>query len=199
MRIDVKGVRWRLWLIRLHRDLGYFFVGLTLIYGISGVAVNHRRHWDYDHARTTNATQVGTPPDLVGTAEVSAADEEQLVGVILERLRREQRPRLVVWRSPRHLTLFFGPGEEDLVDYDPVTGTATESRRERRWVYWLNRIHLNDHNPAWIWFADLFALGLVFLAGSGAVMLKGKNGLMRRGWWLMSLGLACPVAVLLFG
>jgi len=50
-----------------------------------------------------------------------------------------------------------------------------------------------------MWFADIFALGLLFLAGSGAMMLKGKYGPLRRGWWLMALGLALPVAVLLFG
>ena len=30
----------------LHRELGFFAVGLTLVYAISGIAVNHVHHWD---------------------------------------------------------------------------------------------------------------------------------------------------------
>ena len=38
--------KWRRWNNVLHRDLGYFCVALTVIYAISGVAVNHIHHWN---------------------------------------------------------------------------------------------------------------------------------------------------------
>ncbi len=193
------NVKWRPWLIKLHRDVGYFFVGLTLIYAVSGIAVNHRRHWDYDHARTTTPAVVGSPRDLIGSDMVTEEDENRLVAVLLDRLGREQEPSQVLWRTPRQMTVFFGRGEDDLVDYDPVAGVATVSTRERRFTYWLNRVHLNDHNATWTWFADGYALGLIFLAVSGAVMLKGKSGLRGRGWWLILLGVVLPFVVLLVG
>ncbi len=192
-------MKWRPWLLRLHRDIGYFFVGLTIIYALSGIAVNHRRHWDYDYARSSVPTSVGLPSDLIGEERISDKNESRLVAELVKQLGRKQEPRLVLWRTPSRLTLFFGEGENDLVDYNPNTGMATQSTRERRFTYWLNRLHLNDHNATWIWFADAFALGLLFLAISGAIMLKGKNGLLGRGWWLMLLGLACPIAILFFG
>ena len=30
----------------VHRDLGYLAVGLTIVYGISGLAVNHKADWN---------------------------------------------------------------------------------------------------------------------------------------------------------
>ena len=33
--------RWRGWLRAVHRDFGYLAVGFTLIYAVSGIAINH--------------------------------------------------------------------------------------------------------------------------------------------------------------
>jgi hypothetical protein len=38
--------RWRGWLRAIHRDVGYLAVGLTLIYAMSGLAINHIQDWD---------------------------------------------------------------------------------------------------------------------------------------------------------
>ena len=38
--------KWRRWNNILHRDIGYLAVGLTVVYAISGVAVNHRADWN---------------------------------------------------------------------------------------------------------------------------------------------------------
>ncbi|WP_258012176.1 hypothetical protein [Flavobacterium psychrophilum] len=29
----------------LHRDLGYFYIGLIISFAFSGVLMNHREHW----------------------------------------------------------------------------------------------------------------------------------------------------------
>ena len=38
--------KWRKWNNILHRDIGYIIVGLTLVYGVSGIAVNHTADWN---------------------------------------------------------------------------------------------------------------------------------------------------------
>ena len=38
--------KWRKWNKAIHRDFGYFFFGMTLIYAISGIALNHLDDWD---------------------------------------------------------------------------------------------------------------------------------------------------------
>ena len=46
------GVNW--WKLNkaLHRDIGYFLVGMSLIYGLSGVALNHIEDWDPNYTIT---------------------------------------------------------------------------------------------------------------------------------------------------
>jgi hypothetical protein len=39
-------MKWRKWNIIIHRDLGYLCFGLTILYVISGVAVNHIHEWN---------------------------------------------------------------------------------------------------------------------------------------------------------
>ena len=33
----------------LHRDLGYFIVGMTIVYGLSGIFLNHRHDFNPDY------------------------------------------------------------------------------------------------------------------------------------------------------
>ena len=47
------AVKWRKWNRAIHRDLGYFFFAMTLIYAISGVALNHLDDWDPNYIITT--------------------------------------------------------------------------------------------------------------------------------------------------
>ena len=64
---------WRRWSIVLHRDVGYLAVGLTLAYGISGIAVNHRADWNPSYRKTTEFVAIApiigdSVPELVATA-----------------------------------------------------------------------------------------------------------------------------------
>ena len=45
--------KWRKWNIAIHRDFGYFFFGMTLIYAISGIALNHLDDWNPKYILTT--------------------------------------------------------------------------------------------------------------------------------------------------
>ena len=42
-------MNWRRWNNIIHRDLGYLCFGLTIIYVISGVAVNHIHDWNHTY------------------------------------------------------------------------------------------------------------------------------------------------------
>ena len=43
---------WRKWSRILHRDIGYFFIGTSIIYGISGIALNHLSDWNPNYSVT---------------------------------------------------------------------------------------------------------------------------------------------------
>ena len=44
----------RKWSRILHRDIGYFFIGTTLIYGLSGIALNHMSDWNPNYSVEIN-------------------------------------------------------------------------------------------------------------------------------------------------
>jgi len=58
-------------------------------------------------------------------------------------------------------------------------------------------LHYNSIKKLWTWFADLFALSLIFLAVSGLFILRGRNGITGRGAWLTALGMGVPLLFLI--
>jgi hypothetical protein len=42
-------LQWRKWFRVVHRDFGYLFFGLTLVYSISGIALNHLDDWNSNY------------------------------------------------------------------------------------------------------------------------------------------------------
>ena len=57
----MKKLKLRPWLRALHRDAGYFVVGLTVIYALSGLAVNHIKDWDPNFTQINRTHHVATP------------------------------------------------------------------------------------------------------------------------------------------
>jgi uncharacterized protein len=51
----------RAWIRATHRDIGYVAVGLTLVYAVSGVAVNHIADWDPNFANHQRTHELGGP------------------------------------------------------------------------------------------------------------------------------------------
>ena len=49
-------------IIATHRDVGYFFAGLTVIYAVSGVAVNHIDDWNPNYVIRREVVEIGVLP-----------------------------------------------------------------------------------------------------------------------------------------
>jgi len=178
---------WRKWNNLLHRDLGYLAVGLTLVYAVSGIAVNHTHDWNPSF-RYVRQTETFTP--LVVT------DRETLVTELVQALDLPGPPR-ESFRSAPHLVQLFYDGWS--VEADVLAGTALVERpRERLVLRDLNRLHLNHLRGLWTWAADAYAGVLAFLAVSGMFVLKGKKGLSGRGKWLVGAGVLVPVVAIVW-
>ncbi len=198
-------------LFQLHRDVGYLALGLTAVYAVSGFAVNHRHEFDSDKVREVQVVQLGRPAELLAPladhrreailASVDALtrdEERELVSRISSAVGRTTPPKNAFWRGPDRLSLFFETGERDTVDYQPSTGEARALQtRDRFLLRAVNFLHLNEARRAWTYVADCFAVALLFLAVSGAVMVKGRKGLWGRGGILALLGLLLPLGALL--
>lgn len=180
-----KPLRWRPKLRGLHRDLGYLLVGLTFVYALSGLAVNHIEDWDpnFEHYELEHAL-----------AAPLAEDEAEAAAAVLEQLGVDEPPADVfLYEQELEIQL------EDRSLY--VDGNAMtildRGQRARPGLRIANWLHLNRGKQAWTLVADAYAVLLLFLATSGMVMLPGKKGFMGRGWILVLLGAAVPVGYVL--
>jgi hypothetical protein len=176
--------KWRRWNNVLHRDLGYFCVALTVIYAISGVAVNHIHHWNpnYRFERIEHAFE-----------PIPVSDRATMVAEAVQRLDLPE-PNESFRPDPETVQLFYDGWS---VEVHAVEGVATEERpRDRLLLRDFNYLHLNHPKGIWTYAADAYAVLLLLLAVTGVFVLKGKKGLTGRGKWFVLAGLVVPVVFL---
>lgn len=167
-----------------HRDVGYFCVGLILIYAISGIAVNHIDSWNPSYV-VTRAEQV--LPDLAADPEA-----EEFQKALAQKLGITTGFRSRIRDSQDEVLFFY---ENSRVVWNQVKRQASvETTEKRTGLFFVNYLHLNKAKRAWTFVADLFAVLLIYLSISGLFMVKGANGFGRRGWILVSAGLVVPFA-----
>ncbi len=181
---------WRKTLRSLHRDIGYLVMGLVIAYAVSGIAVDHTEDWNPN--RSVSWTELALGP-------IAGQDSDAIVAEVVSRLDlnpTEVRSHLM--QGPTALRVFLTTGNE--IKLDPTTGIGGMKVVEDRPVLReVNALHLNDLKGVWTWIADAFALALIFLALSGAIMLKGSQGFGGRGKWLVGIGLLIPIVALVVG
>ncbi len=180
-----KRFPWRRWLRALHRDVGYLVVGLTVVYALSGLAVNHIGEWDPSFTQYERSVDLGHP--------ISGTDEE-VAQKALDALGLTGSPEEVYRASDEDLEVTLG---EKTVHVDPTRGTVLgEGQEPRFFLRVANWLHLNRGKKAWTRFADAYAILLLYLACSGLFMLAGRKGLIGRGGILLLVGILVPVLYL---
>ena len=180
-------MKWRKWNNVLHRDLGYLCAGLTVVYVISGVAVNHIGNWNPSFEIDRRE---------VAVAGVTRADLETPTGVsqVLARAGLGSAYRTTFRTDSMTVRVFL---EDGVVDVNVATGVATvEVVRARPIFRQANFLHLNHAKRLWTWMADLYAVALGLLAVTGLFVLKGRKGITGRGAWLTGTGIIVPLVFL---
>jgi hypothetical protein len=173
----------RAWLRAIHRDAGHLAVGLTFVYALSGIAVNHIPDWEPSFTPYQETRELGGP--VGGTDEEAAA-------AVLGRLGISDTPRDVYRAAPDDLQIVF-----DKRTLHVSTGSGRvldEGQRPRFFLRVANWLHLNRGKRAWTYVADTYAAGLLLLAVSGIFLTPGRKGLWGRGGVLLLVGAALPVA-----
>jgi hypothetical protein len=176
-------VGWRHWNVALHRDAGYLVAALTVVYAVSGVAVNHTADWNPNY-KVTRETRSFEP--------IAVAEREVMVADLVRKLGLEGPPKDSFRARPAELELFYDGWS---VKADAEKGVATLERpRDRVLLRDFNFLHLNHAKGWWTFVADAYAAALAFMALSGVLIARGKHGLFARGkWWVMA-GIAIPAA-----
>jgi len=177
-----RGIPWRRWNSALHRDLGYLCVALTLVYAVSGIALNHIHDWNPSYGVVREERRFEPVP---------VSDRDAMVAQLVERLGLPGPPKDAFRPRPETVEMFYDGWS---VEADAAAGKAIVERvRERFLLFDANRLHLNRPRGLWTWIADLYAALLVLLAVTGMFVLKGRTGLAGRGKWLVLAGAAVPV------
>ena len=181
--------KWRKWNNIVHRDLGYLCVGLTVVYAVSGVAVNHIRDWNPNFKVAGIESNIG-PVAAANPASASVIED------ILARIGETSSLRSTFRPHPDSLQLFM---ENGTIIYVELSSGAvlSESVRSRAFLREANFLHLNHARRLWTLAADIYAVALLILAVTGLFVLKGKKGVTGRGAWLTGAGILVPVIFLL--
>jgi len=171
-----------------HRDFGYFIAGMTLIYAVSGIALNHRKDWNPDY-------RVVSETILLDVQQWRTYSSEEIKQVL--QLFNQVPVYKKHFNSNQKVVKIFV--ENGMVIFNPLNGSAEMELLIRRPVFYhINRLHMAATSKAWVWVSDILSVVLIFVAVSGLFLLKGKKGLSGRGWWLTLLGFVIPLFFLIF-
>lgn len=180
---DVSFGAVRRWLRAIHRDLGYLAVGLTVVYALSGLAVNHIADWDPNFQNSEHTHELG--------AFAPGQTDDEISDDVAKKLAIEGRPKEVYRLGDDALEVLY---EHRTLHVNTQTGHVVDEEQKPRFLIRVaNFLHLNRGKKAWTYFADAYAAGLLFLAISGLFMIPGKKGLFGRGAVFLAIGIAVPV------
>jgi uncharacterized protein len=184
-KVEKKRRPWVRGLVRaMHRDAGYLAVGLTVIYALSGLAVNHVA--DYTDG---DANFVKIERDL--TLGPIRGDDAAIAEAVRTKLGIKDKPKEAFQTGKDEVQISW---DKRTIVVHPSTGALHEEAQEPRFfIRFANWLHLNRGKKAWTYIADTYAIVLLGLALSGLFMIPGRKGLIGRGAVLALVGALIPV------
>jgi len=179
----------RKWSRILHRDIGYFFIGTTIIYGLSGIALNHINDWNPNY--TVEVERFKTEISLTKNTSL----ENNIIQLLAE-IAPSETYKKYYYPQDNIIKIFLKGGSSIEVNTNTGKGRA-EYLKKRLVFYEVNYLHYNPNNW-WMWFSDIFAGALIFLAITSLFIVKGKKGISGRGGIYTALGILIPLLFLFF-
>ena len=170
----------------LHRDFGYFYMGLIISFAFSGILMNHRDSWHpQKYTVETRAIEIAIPnEDKINDkfAEIVTKDLD-----IQDKMRR-QNVKKGMWKISM---------EKHDIEIDLKTGKGeVVASNKTPFISQTMSLHKNTSNW-WIYYSDIFGISLILIAVTGALMIKyGKFTFRERGWKLALAGIVFPLIFL---
>lgn len=162
------GQKIRAW----HRDLGFFIIGITLVYALSGIVLVYR---DHDFLNRTVQVEKQLPARLAPA-----------------QLQEALRMREFKVTKTEGDTIYFKEGT-----YRADTGLAAYTTKEM--IYPINKfvaLHKTVSKGVVYIFTTMYGLMLAFMAVSSFYMFNPGSGLLRRGLKLAGAGLVVTLILL---
>jgi hypothetical protein len=172
----------------LHRDLGYFYLGLIISFAFSGILMNHRESWHPEkYTIETTAIKVKLPKeDKINEA---FADSLGKTLGIDDKMRRHKvdEGKFKISFEKHDLEIDLKSGKGEIVSYSKTPIISQ-----------MMKLHKSTSNW-WIYYGDIFGISLIVIAITGALMIPaGKFNFKQRGWKLALAGIVVPLLVLFF-
>ncbi|WP_162128330.1 PepSY-associated TM helix domain-containing protein [Flavobacterium phycosphaerae] len=170
----------------LHRDLGYFYIGLIISFAFSGILMNHRESWHPEkYTIETKAIEVQLPAE--DAINEKFADSLGKTLGIDDKIRRHKvdEGKFKISFEKHDVELDMKTGKGEIVSYikTPV-------------ISQMMKLHKSTSNW-WIYYGDIFGISLIIIAITGAIMIPvGKFNFKRRGWKLALAGIVFPLLFL---
>jgi hypothetical protein len=157
----------------LHRDIGFFLIGLTIIYSLSGILLIYR---DTGFLKKERQITLTVEPNM----------EPEDLGKTL------QMRNFEIVGTDGNL-VFFNTGT-----YNRETGEVVYSSRDLpQWLTKIIGLHKSSTRSPLHWVGVIYGSLLLFMAVSSLWMFKTGTGLFRRGITLAAGGAATVLIILL--
>ena len=187
MKFNMKGLR--KWSRILHRDIGFFFIGTTLIYAISGIALNHLNDWNPNYSVEIKS--------FTTNLDLKKSDNTiKNIHLLLDEIDNRNNFKKHYFPEKNYIKIFLNGGSSVIVNTDTGNGKA-EFLKKRPLFYEVNYLHYNP-NQWWMWFSDIFAVALILFSVTSFFMVKGKHGIIGTGGIYTLLGIIIPILFLIF-
>lgn len=166
----------------LHRDLGYFFSSLIVIYCISGIALNHVEDWNPDFIITKDTVHISRPFVISEITDKQVIKFGSLVG--------ETNYKIIDYPTFNQVKIYYDNASLHINLTNQIGLYERVSKRPM--FYQTNVLHRNSLK-GWKWASDIFAFMLIVITITGLFILKGKYGITRRGKWFIISGFVPPL------
>lgn len=181
-------MKWRKINNIIHRDFGYLFFGVTIVYALSGIALNHLKEWNPSYIVETSEVVIEKDMDLDSLIKNE-------IFTIFENFFDKDQYKSHYYPDANTLKIF-------MINSTLTINTKTkkgilENVSRRPVFYEVNFLHYNP-NVWWTYFSDAYCFALILLAITGLFVIKGKKGIKGRGAWLTIIGIIIPIIYLFF-
>ena len=169
-----------------HRDLGYLVAGLTIIYALSGIALNHKNNWSPNYILDNRAFTSNIKITREKFNKETATD-------ILKSINVDPDFKTFYFPTGNKVTIFIEGG---FVQLNVLTGEGVIERISKRPLFY--QINFLHYNPGkwWKYFSDIFCVALITVTITGLFIIKGENGITKRGAILTIIGIILPLLFL---
>ncbi|MBS1488647.1 MAG: PepSY-associated TM helix domain-containing protein [Bacteroidetes bacterium] len=168
-----------------HRDIAYFYVGLIISFSLSGIFLNHRQLW-HPRSYVYDKKEIAITPlkkDSINESWIKNFTAQQQINDNLRRFRAEENKLRISYENHDvQVDLSTGKGEIESYRTTPLLGQMTQLHQ--------------DTSNWWIYYSDIFGIGMIVIACTGMFIEKGKFSFRKRGWKLAVIGIVFPLIFL---